>query len=439
MSRFLLCWEFGDRHTHLFRLLSLSLQLRTLGHEVLFAIHDVQAGASVLSRHGLAFVPVPQAHDAFAPPPEHDLCYADELVRAGLGDRVALLGLVDAWQGLFSLFKPDALVIDNGPSALVAARLSGLPRLVVGDGYTLPSTLGWSASARVHLRQGDGSNGRAVQLRSSERRVAETVSGVMRLSAGRRPPPARTQLFDPAECMMLTDAALDPFAPRPGTVYEGALVRTDVGLPMVWNEAGPRVLLHLAQPKLAQQAAGIPSLAGADVIGWGVPARARLVELQQARPAVRWIGSAICLDSVLPDADLCIHDGTHGLLSACLSAGVPQVVIPSGGANLAHAACAAREDAVVIVPRLRIEQGLDLHVEHALRGRVMRQSAAVLRLRHAQVTGTSVQTRLLSRSLSLVDHEARPQRAAAVDFESPGSGLQAGLKIPLSAGRKPAA
>ncbi len=409
MSRFLLCWELGDRHAHLMRLLPLALQLRDLGHQVLFAVHDVQAGAGELSRHGLAFVPSPQAFDDLAPGPDHDQCYADELVRAGLGDRVALLGMVEAWQGIFSLFEPDALVIDNGPSALVAACVSGLPRLVLGDGYTLPSTLGWAAVDR----ESDGIR-RTARLRSSERRVSEVVAGVTRLAVGGRPS-VRTHLFDPAECMLLTVEALDPFAPRPGTVYEGAHVRTDVGLPMSWKEAGPRVLLHLPDPALAQQVAGVPALVGADVIGWGVRARTRFVELQQARPATRWIGSAICLDSVLPDADLCIHDGTHGMLSACLATGVPQIVVPSAGSSLAHAVCAAREDAVAIVPRLRIEERLGLQVEHALRGRAMRRSAAALRLRHARTGGTGVRTRLLSRALSLVDHdEAWPRVEATI-------------------------
>jgi hypothetical protein len=413
MSRFLLCWELGDRHAHLLRLVPLALQLRDLGHQVLFAVHDVQAGAGELSRHGLAFVPSPQALDALAPGPDHDLCYADELVRAGLGDRVALLGLVEAWRGIFSLFEPDALVIDNGPSALVAARVSGLPRLVLGDGYTLPSTLGWAAADGAIDGATDGTR-RTVRLRSSERRVSEAVAGVMRLAVGGRPA-TRMQLFDPAECMLLTVAALDPFAPRPGTVYEGAHVRTDVGLPMNWKEAGPRVLLHLPDPTLAQEVAGVPALAGADVIGWGIRPRTRFVELQQVRPATRWVGSAICLDSVLPDADLCIHDGTHGMLSACLATGVPQIVVPSGGSSLAHAVCAAREDAVAIVSRLRIEESLGLHVDHALRGRAMRRSAAALRIRHARTGGTSVRTRLLSRALSLVDQdEAWPRFAATI-------------------------
>lgn len=390
MSRFLFCWELGDRQAHLLRTLPLGLELRDMGHQVLFAVHDVQAGTGELSRHGLAFVQAPQAHDTRVSGPIQDRCYADELVRAGFGDRVSLLGLVEAWQGLFSLFHPDALVIDNGPSALVAARVSDLPRLVLGDGYTLPATLGAAM----------GGGQRAVRLHSSERRVAETVAGVMRLGVAGRPP-ARTQLFDPAECMLLTAPALDPFGPRPGMVYEGAHVRTDVGLPMSWKEAGPRVLLHLPEPALAQYAAGIAPLADADVIGWSVGLRSRFVELQQACPSVRWVGSTVCLDTVLADAELCIHDGMHGLLSACLAAGVPQIVVPAGGSSLAHAVCAAREDAVAIVPRPHVEERLALHVEHALRGRAMRQSASAWRLRHAQAGGVGVQVRLLSRALSL--------------------------------------
>lgn len=42
------CWKLGDRQAYLLRLLPLALHLRNLGHQVLFAVHEVQAGAGEL-------------------------------------------------------------------------------------------------------------------------------------------------------------------------------------------------------------------------------------------------------------------------------------------------------------------------------------------------------------------------------------------------------
>ena len=90
---------------------------------------------------------------------------------------------MEAWQGIFNLFKPDALVIDNGPSALVAALVSGLPRLVLGDEHTLPAPFG-AAPPGPKVQTGEP----AARLRSSERRVAETVASVMRMAISGSPP-----------------------------------------------------------------------------------------------------------------------------------------------------------------------------------------------------------------------------------------------------------
>jgi len=397
VSRFLLCWELGERH-HLLRLLPLATELRSSGHDVLFAVHDVRAGASILAKDNFRFVGTPRALVKSPGAPDQDQCYADEMIRAGMSEPVALIGLLDAWQGLFDIVRPDALILDNAPSALLAAKTQGIPRLVVGDGYTMPDTR--QSLTRVD-HPASAIRARSLHTIASEMRVEKALNVVIGLKSNAGSC-SLAYMFDPEDCFLLTFELLDPATPRRGAAYQGAYVQTDVGYPMNWREAGPRVLINLSRPTQAEKVAGIALQAGADMIGWGINTRASITQLQLKRPEVSWTAANICLDTVLPDADLCIHEGSHDLLAACLVAGVPQIVVPHSGSQIAYSTCAARSEAVAIVPGLRLDERMPTVVESALRGNVMRTSASAVRQELRSYLYRTTSSRLLARALSLL-------------------------------------
>jgi len=69
--------------------------------------------------------------------------YADLLRRCGYHHSDALLGLVSAWRSLYSFIKPELILFDHAPTALLSARgpsVNGnaIPKIAVGMPFSVP-------------------------------------------------------------------------------------------------------------------------------------------------------------------------------------------------------------------------------------------------------------------------------------------------------------
>jgi len=120
------------------RLLPLADRMCAQGHQVVWAIPDSQVSIQASLRK-LAFevLPIPTWEIA------RESCalsqsYGQNLLRNGYRDRQALERALGWWQRLLINVRPDRLVAEHAPSALLAARALGLPRVAIGTGFTLP-------------------------------------------------------------------------------------------------------------------------------------------------------------------------------------------------------------------------------------------------------------------------------------------------------------
>ncbi|MCW1917730.1 hypothetical protein NX862_03110 [Rhodobacter sp. KR11] len=152
--RVLLAWELGGNWGHARRLEAVARALQRRGHEVHLAVQDL---GPFLNMSHLTQTHPDQANDQpgarlwqaplwggllrFSPirplgPPRR---FGDLLANLGLQDPAALEPLLRAWETLFHAIRPDVLVADFAPSALLAAR-GRLPRIAIGTGFTVPPT-----------------------------------------------------------------------------------------------------------------------------------------------------------------------------------------------------------------------------------------------------------------------------------------------------------
>ncbi len=139
MKTVLLAWELGTGLSHTNGLLVLARRFAEAGCRVLFAFATLDHGNPVLADAGFPVLQAPPARQAPHPsgqrPPAHS--FASILAEHGFGDPAALRAGLRAWDTFLGFVKPDLLVADYAPFALLAAH-GAMPTAAVSFGFAIP-------------------------------------------------------------------------------------------------------------------------------------------------------------------------------------------------------------------------------------------------------------------------------------------------------------
>jgi UDP:flavonoid glycosyltransferase YjiC (YdhE family) len=236
----------------------------------------------------------------------------------GFGDDRTLVGLGRAWRNLFKLTRPDLIVFDHSPTALLASR--GLParRALLGDGFVCPPDV---SPFPAMLPSSD-----PPRLDVDERTVLARVNRVLGL--WNQPPLVRLgQLYSEVdERFLCTFPELDHYPGRVGARYWGA-VNGAGGRPPRWPDGrGKRIYAYLkpfpALPALLEELArrGNPTLLLADGIDPDLLRRFR-------SPNLRFETERLDLLQACRDCDVAVLNANHGTTSAMLLAGKPVLML----------------------------------------------------------------------------------------------------------------
>ena len=175
MARFLLAWELGEGLGHVNRLLPLATALRDGGHDTTWAVKDVAVSGRRLAPDlgPIVAAPVrPNPKNAQTP-----FSLADILATLGFSRAETFWPMLKAWIDLLQLVRPDALIGDYAPTALLAARVLDIPAASIGNGFEvppdqapLPSLQPWQSVPRGRLER-------------SEKVVLHALNSVLRVQA----------------------------------------------------------------------------------------------------------------------------------------------------------------------------------------------------------------------------------------------------------------
>jgi UDP:flavonoid glycosyltransferase YjiC (YdhE family) len=135
--RILLAWELGAGLGHAMNLRPLAAELAKRRYEMTLAAKDVSQVREIFATTPVTVLQAPWNTDP-CNRVDSILTFADLLWNIGFGDRQALVGHVAAWRNLFALVKPDLVVCDHSPTALLAARDAKFPVATVGTGFFCP-------------------------------------------------------------------------------------------------------------------------------------------------------------------------------------------------------------------------------------------------------------------------------------------------------------
>jgi UDP:flavonoid glycosyltransferase YjiC (YdhE family) len=318
MARVLCAWEFGGDLGHVRRLIPIAVELRALGHEVTIVLRDSAFLEMARSAGFESFIaPLLRTPPMVNPSP---LNFSDVLLNLGFDDRRGLAGALRAWRSLFELLAPDAIVADYAPTALIAGREAGIPRVTVGSGFSVPPL----RDPLPALRPWAAADPRV--LRALDDRLVASVRGAL---GARGPVQHARDLFEASAHLLCTFPEIDPFGPRDDVEYVGPQGDATSGADVRWNAtSGARVFAYLKprNPRFEAVLAGLRALDAEVIVA--APGLASKQAQAASSARMRVVGAAVNLDLVLPAASLCVAHAGPGLAARALAAGVPMALLP---------------------------------------------------------------------------------------------------------------
>ena len=321
MSRILCAWELGGAYGHLAGFLPLALKLKKAGHEVFLVLRDLSQAEGMFGRHGVRLLQaplwLPQAHGL---PPAVN--YAELLFRFGYLDKVCLTGVVKAWRELYGLVRPDLLVADHAPTALLAAAGTGIRRALFGTGFAAPPR------SRPMPSIQPWKNVPSERLRATEERALEIINALLG-DLGAPPLEALSDLFDVEENFLCTLPELDHYPERGPARYWGPRFNQSEGVEPAWpGGEGGRVFAYLHGEyldleRLLEHLARLP-----------IPTLAHLPDAhpdlisKYAGRNLAFSPQPVRMADATAQSDLVVCHGGHGTTAASLLAGRPVLMLP---------------------------------------------------------------------------------------------------------------
>lgn len=319
-AKTVLCtWEIGGELGHISRLSAIAQSLEARGYRVVVALKDLSRALPFFqqTRVTLLQAPVWLPRITMQRP---IACLADSLLLLGYLEPDPLDCLVRAWRALFELVRPDLVVFDYSPTAMLALADRDVPKIQVGSGFCDPVPGHPIADWRPYTS--------ADQLvERQERRVLEVVNEVRR----RHGWPALVHLADLFAVDRVLITGLREFdcygALRRTATYCLAATSPDKP-PVRFPGARPRVLAYLkpAYPQLPLLLRGL-ALCGAHVVVV-CPGGPEEVLRGAANERLSFSTAVLDLPGAMAEVDLFVGHGNAGTLREALVAGTPLMIFP---------------------------------------------------------------------------------------------------------------
>ena len=318
MAHVVMCWELGGDLGHVARLKPLAEALTTRGHRVSFILRETLPAERLLDPKRYRWLQAPLQNDPVPDPMTPTRSFSQVLHNTGFHKREALLGHLRAWRNLFTALKPDLLVFDHSPTALLASRGLKTRRVLLGTGFGIPP----QTTPLPAFDSGDQTDG----LAAAEAQVLSMTNSVL-AKLGEPPLACIADIYHAQASLLFTYPELDHYPQRQGGEYWGP-AQQDVGAAPSWPELpGRRVFAYLKPfktlPALLQtlKDAGHPTLV---YLGKGAEQERKQFE----GGTLRFTDRPVDLTQATAQAESVLCHAGHGTVSASLLAGKPLLLLP---------------------------------------------------------------------------------------------------------------
>ena len=316
MARILFGWELGANRGHIERLLPMARRLLEQGHEVVLALQQIDsAGLDRDPRITLWQAPIwPRLLiNNIQDGTRRVATMGDILAQLGLDRPGCLAAMVSGWDTILAAFRPDVVVADYAPALLTAAR-GRMPTISVGSYFFSPP---------YQLERFPNLTGTPNAY--DEDALLDTVDADL-ISVGRAPLAGLPALFTADHVMVGNFAELDPYR----AFRIGNYCAPSIKLPLAdgGGGGGDEIFVY------AYNRIGVDN-----PIWAGLAATRRTVRLHMSDPArahiemFRQFGfifepKPVSFPLIAKRSSVAVSYGGNGFTSACLVAGLPQLLMP---------------------------------------------------------------------------------------------------------------
>lgn len=322
MPRILLCWEGGRGDGHVVRLQRIVKALRFRGASCFVAAFDVRA-AERLKEDGIPVLQAPtERWGGQKPPslghtmPSRDHCnFTIPLWELGFWRKQTIISNLQGWDKIFALVKPDAVVADFAPYALLAAA-GRVPTFAIGNGFFVP------ALCEDYLTPDDCPPSTADRVRQDV--IFANVRDAFRSLRQKTPEPVAAALCSLHPCPA-TLPELDPrYALRPDSLVPPELDT----IPAKPCGSGNLIFLYLGTDAInlpvalqAVEKTGLPAILHFRGVSPHQGPRSSLIRTR---------ATPFSIEEIAHNAGLVIHHGGIGITHLAALAGVPQLIVHRG-------------------------------------------------------------------------------------------------------------
>lgn len=321
MARILLAWELGANLGHIAPLRALAQQLRARGHSCVFAARDLNAAEEFIEPELGPVLQAPVRLSNNRNPVRTQVSYASLLNNSGFDDIVGLSARIRAWRHLLHSVDPQLLICDHAPTALVAARSLGLPRVHIGTGFTVPPLTQPFPVFRPDLQV------EAKILAHNESAVLQNLNQA--LARQQLAPFDRLQdLFEGATGYVLSYPELDHYECPRAEPYHGVPEGAHGAQPAWPPGEGPKILAYLRPFNNFQ--ATLTALARTParvLLRVGDVSAARLKSF--LRPGLVITDRPVNMQQAAQSCDAFVNYASHGVTAEMLLAGKPGLLLPT--------------------------------------------------------------------------------------------------------------
>lgn len=376
MSRIVFAWQLGANYGHLMTDLPIAERLRALGHDVSFVVSDEFIAAQLLSPANFQFVPAPRHARPPASAPAL-VSYADIMEASGFADEHSLATLTHEWSERIASTRADVIVADHAPMAVLAARLLGIPTVILGTGFTVPPLIAPLPLIRPWETIEPG------RLQRLDNRVLRRINSLL----ARRGLSGFAHLFDMfagLTTLLTTFPELDPFGPRNHGTYLGPITSEATSTPVQWNIGARHHILAYLRPSVAKLGAILTALEQADAeVICVVPGATEELERHFESTSIRLLGRPLPLLSLMPSADLVVSYGGAGLVASSLTAGVPMFLVPENTEQMLGSMQVAKLGAGMVIEPWQPDRNVEPALQRMLSDGSFTQAAQRFHRRHA--------------------------------------------------------
>jgi len=327
MARILCAWELGTDLGHLSHLrLPIQIALQ-LGHEVYLAARQLDHIRDVLGDMPVVCLQAPFKQKVLAADQSAFLSYTHLMARQCFSGVDELEMYLRAWRALFDLVRPDLVLFEHSPTALIASGGYRFKKVLVGSGFSIPPQPPTPSSAFAPFV----TTAQTVEVLDGLRSDDIVLLKLINMALARLGAPSLDTLpgiYGQADGQFLmTLPVLDHFGERPGQRYLGVEPTRPQQIPLWPPGSGPKVFGYLhAIPSLERllqdlQAAkvcallhvrGLPPVLRDAYTGEHLHFTDQLLDLSKVGEQAAWV----------------INHGNHSTVAAFVRSGVPQLLIP---------------------------------------------------------------------------------------------------------------